>query len=69
MGEMVSLKARNPFVGKETEMLSVKTWIGLGAFVVLAGAAVAGITWVATRAKTLGNPCLDAYNKLTGLVG
>jgi len=59
----ISLKAKNPF-GQDIEVLSLKTWIGLGAFaVVLAGLGIM-VRFFTQQSKTLINPIESAWAKI-----
>jgi len=59
----ISLKAKNPF-GQDIEVLSLKTWIGLGAFaVVLAGLGIM-VRFITQQSKALANPIEMAWSKI-----
>jgi len=64
---MVSFKTKNPFAGG-VELVSVKTWVGVGAFVVLAGIVAVGIKAVSAKAEAVGNP-IDELQELLGMSG
>ena len=52
---MVSLTGKNPF-GKDIELLSWKTWVGLGAFAVVVGGLALGVKWVMASGSKVSNP-------------
>jgi len=66
MGKL-SLKARNPF-GKDIELVSMKTWIGLGGFAVMLGTLAVMVSWVKGRAEKVGNPIDMAWAAMEGAV-
>ena len=62
---MVSLKARNPFKEGTIELLSVKTWVGLGAFCVILGAVGLGVKWVMGKGtKAAGSVADQLWDKV-----
>ena len=62
----VSLKTKNP-LGSGIELVSIKTWIGIGAFSIVAGVAYALVRRVGAKAdKMMENPALSAYKDLMG---
>jgi len=60
---MVSLKTKNPF-GTGVELVSWKTWIGVGAFTVLAGVVYAGIRYVGGKAEKMASPIDDVWSRI-----
>jgi len=62
---MVSLKTKSPF-DSGIEIFSTKTWIGVGAFCVVAGIAYAGIKMVTTKAEAVKNPVDSIWDKVNG---
>lgn len=63
---MVSLKTKNPF-GSGVELFSWKTWVGVSAFVALAGVTYVGIRAVSTKVEKIGNPIDEMSDLLDGL--
>ena len=63
---MVSWKSKNPFAGG-AEVFSWKTWVGVGAFGVIAGVGYVVIRSVAGMAEKAGNPFEEIQNRLAGL--
>ena len=62
---MVSLKTKNPFAGG-VELFSWKTWVGVGAFTVLAGIVYVGIRAVGGKVESVGT-IEELQNRLMGL--
>ena len=60
---MVSLKTKNPFAGG-VELMSAKTWVGVGAFTILAGLVYAGIRYVGGKAEKVSNPIDDLWSRI-----
>jgi len=58
---MVDLTTKNPF--GSVNLLKPKHWLGIGAFVIVAGIAVAGIKFVAAKAESV-NPIDDLVSRV-----
>lgn len=65
---MVSLKTENPFAKKSVELLSVKTWVGLGAFAIVAGVFGLMAKWVMDKGASVKNPALSVYEDVMGAI-
>lgn len=62
---MVSLKAKNPF-GKDIELLSTKTWVGLGAFALVIGGLAVMTNWVINKSATVKSPIGNMWDRMSG---
>ena len=59
----LSLKAKNPF-GSDIELVSGKTWIGIGAAAVLVASFAAMYGWAKSKTKTVTSPIDDLHARL-----
>jgi len=62
MGKL-SLKAKNPF-GSDIELVSGKTWIGVGAAAVLVASFVAMYGWAKSKTAKVTSPIDDLHQRL-----
>lgn len=65
MGKL-SLKAKNPF-GKDIELVSGKTWIGLGAFAIVIVALGGMVSMAKSRTSVVTSGVDGLYTRLRGV--
>jgi len=65
MGKL-SLKAKNPF-GSDIELVSGKTWVGVGAAAVLVAVFVGLYGWAKGQTTKVSSPIDDLHARLRGV--
>lgn len=66
MGKKISLTAKNPF-GRDVELLSWKTWLGLGAFTVMLVGVGVMYKFASSKVTGVTNAALTAFKDVMGV--